>query len=92
MSADRVNSPSTPRFAFWSQSELARIGMIGCVALSPMLVPTLQIPAENGSLAQSVSSYAATAPQTGHLRSVRVVDFNLRALDREALGDEEPVQ
>jgi hypothetical protein len=92
MSADRVNSrPAPARFAFWSQGELARIGMIGCVALCPMLVGTRQAPADTGSSAASVSPTFATAPQAGQLRSVRIVDFNLRALDGAALGDEEPV-
>lgn len=90
MSADRVNSrPAPSRFAFWSQGELARIGMIGCVALCPMLVNTRQAPADPGASATSLSTAAPTGPQVGHLRSVRILDLNLRALDGTTLADDE---
>ena len=82
MPANRVRriEPEGP-FPFWSPGELMRVGMIGTVALCPLLMTTLHAPAENARLERS------PAPQPGRLLAVRVVDLNLGALTPETLGD-----
>ena len=67
------------RFAFWSQAEVIRLALVGTVALCPFLaVP--RAPAEQRSAPSSVT-------QTGGLRAVKVVTFDITTVHPGSLGD-----
>ena len=80
MPADRPAS-RPDRFAFWSQAEVMRIALVGIVALCPFLaIP--RAPVEQRAAPSGVT-------QTGGLRAVKVITFDITTVRPGSLGDVE---
>jgi hypothetical protein len=77
-------------FAFWTKSEVTRIGCLMSLALAPLSFAAIDTPhdASAASPFEAVSA-APSQQQSGFLRSVRTIDFNASRFDMKAMGDVE---
>lgn len=74
------------RFPFWSGSEILRVSAIAGLAIVPVSV--VAIDGSGQKRRDGVEAAIVMAPLSpGWLRSVRVVDFDVRTLDLKTVGD-----
>lgn len=82
--AEFAEPAAAEAFPFWSRSEMTRVGLIVALAALPLSLATFEHPSATAKVADL---RPAATIQTGQLRAVRIVEFNLKNLTPSALAD-----